>query len=276
MHPRLLKSLILLDPVIQLPDRNSFGPAISSTFRRDAWPSREVARQKFTSNKFYQAWDPRVLDLWIEHGLRSIPTAIVPSQGADDRRVTLTTTKHQEVTLYLRPLLFRVDENDTPGAERKLPVDFDTKLNEDYHSNPFYRPEPAHIFKRLPELRPNVLYIHGEHSTYCNKDQREGQIAMSGAGVGGGGGVVNGQVEHVLLRECGHLLPFEKVEESAESISGFLNRQVEIWKKEQKEFHNRWVAKSKVARATVDRRWLAGIDPGRQKKEDMDRCKASL
>lgn len=60
-HPRLLRSLILLDPVIQEPN-GSIPPAIASTPRRDFWPTREAAVARFKGSKFYQAWDSRVLD----------------------------------------------------------------------------------------------------------------------------------------------------------------------------------------------------------------------
>ena len=79
--------------------------AVPSTHRRDLWPSRAEAAAKYKSNKFYQSWDPRVLDLWIQHGLRQLPTEIHPATAGpgDDPRVTLTTSKHQELFTFLRP-----------------------------------------------------------------------------------------------------------------------------------------------------------------------------
>ena len=80
MHPRLFTSLILIDPVIQrLPSaKGNMGPAKASTNRRDRWPSRVAAEASFKRSKFYQSWDPRVLDLWVKHGLRELPTYIHP------------------------------------------------------------------------------------------------------------------------------------------------------------------------------------------------------
>src|SRR4051794_17659861 len=103
MHPRLLTTLVLLDPVFQFnfaPVRVS--PARASTFRRDLWQSRDDAEAFFLKNGFYQRWDNRVLKLWLKYGIRDLPTAIYgPSLGQSQTAVTLTTTKHQEVFTFL-------------------------------------------------------------------------------------------------------------------------------------------------------------------------------
>ena len=121
MHPRLLETLVLIDPVIaRLPSVNgNWGPASASAFRRDRWPSRKVAETSFKRSKFYQTWDPRVLDRWIKYGLRELPTKIYPdpqpmpaatgstvtpeptvtpnvTANYEEKEVTLTTTKHQD------------------------------------------------------------------------------------------------------------------------------------------------------------------------------------
>ena len=114
MHPRLFASLVLIDPVIEQdssvnPDIGKkptidFGVATASTHRRDIWPSRKEAAEAFAKSKFYQKWDQRVLDLWLEFGLRDIPTALYPKRvKGDERPVTLTTTKLQVVWTFLRP-----------------------------------------------------------------------------------------------------------------------------------------------------------------------------
>ena len=85
MHPRLFTSLILIDPVIaRTPSaQGNFAPARLSAKRRDRWPSREAAAASFKRSKFYQTWDPRVLDLWIKYGLRNLPTLVYPIYPAD-------------------------------------------------------------------------------------------------------------------------------------------------------------------------------------------------
>lgn len=210
-----------------------------------------------------------MLDLWIQHGLRPVPTATIPSQGRDDKRVTLTTTKHQEVTLYLRPTFTVDDDHNGAKPESELPKDLDTTVFHNTQKHPFYRPEPTYVFQRLPELRPNVLYIHGKDSTYCNEGDREKHLYTTGVGVGGSGGVAAGGVENVLLHDCGHLLPFEKVGETADFITAFLERRLENWRKEEARFRDRWMSKSKLERATVDKRWEESIDPRGPKKTKL-------
>lgn len=135
MHPRLFESLILIDPVIQ---RYTFGkgkqtPAHASAYRKDRWPSRAAAAEYCSRSSFYKSWDPRVLKLWIKNGFRDLPTASSPTDnehvtdnastktaastapGLDivgtnltqvqERPVTLTTSRHQEVLTFARPAL---------------------------------------------------------------------------------------------------------------------------------------------------------------------------
>ncbi|KAK8240541.1 Alpha/beta hydrolase family-domain-containing protein [Phyllosticta capitalensis] len=137
MHPRLFETLVLVDPVIQRHTAldGNFLPAAASARRRDIWPSRAAAAASYRKHPFYQTWDPRVLDRWIQYGLRDLPTAIYPSVEAAAARspktsspspapsstsnddagppVTLTTTKHQEVLTFLRP---NFDPHAVPAA----------------------------------------------------------------------------------------------------------------------------------------------------------------
>ncbi|KAF7363653.1 AB hydrolase-1 domain-containing protein [Mycena sanguinolenta] len=80
-HPRLFTSLMLVDPVI-----NRFGTPTQdpntmfldgAVARRDTWPSREIAHKTFAANPFFAAWDPRVLDAYVAHGLVEAPDGSV-------------------------------------------------------------------------------------------------------------------------------------------------------------------------------------------------------
>lgn len=46
--------------------------------RRDTWQSRKNARKDLASSPVYDQWDPRVLDLYVAHGLRKHPAAKYP------------------------------------------------------------------------------------------------------------------------------------------------------------------------------------------------------
>ena len=162
IHPRLFTSLVLIDPVVQRkPDPGgNFGPGRASTRRRDLWPSREEARISFDKSKFYQTWDSRVLDIWIKHGLRALPTKIHPTTNS--KEVTLMTTKHQEVLTFMRGN-FPNEQNPAPTTEPSLLMHPDVDLSLGIVT-PFYRPETPLVFAHLPSLRPSVLYIFGTKS----------------------------------------------------------------------------------------------------------------
>lgn len=251
-HPRLLRSLVLLDPVIQV-QNGSIPPAVASTPRRDIWPSRDLAASRFKDSKFFRSWDPRVLDRWIEHGLREAPTELYPATDAErDERVTLTTSKHQELFTFLRPTYKKV-----PGKEY---VDKDPVADEEYPGYPFYRPEPLQVFRRLPELRPSVLYIFGEKSELSPPAERQAKLARTGAGVGGSGGAAMGRVKQVIL-DCGHLVAMEKVTECADAITTFLGDELERWRQEKAEFEKYWNNKPRTEQITIDDEWAKVVKP---------------
>ncbi|KAJ6444974.1 ISWI chromatin-remodeling complex ATPase ISW2 [Purpureocillium lavendulum] len=252
-HPRLLRSLVLLDPVIQVPN-GSIAPAVSSTSRRDMWPSKDAAESRFRGSKFFQSWDPRVLDRWVKYGLRRAPTELHPSKGAgEDERVTLTTTKHQELFTFLRPTYRGV-----PGEEYK---DKDPIADEEHPGYPFYRPEPLQVYSRLPELRPSVLYVFGDKSELSPSVQRQAKMSRTGTGVGGSGGAAAaGRVKEVVL-DCGHLVPMEKVAECADAIVPFLRDELERWRREKVEFERYWNKKSRAQQTTIDEGWAEKVKP---------------
>ena len=232
-HPRLFSTLILIDPVIQrVPNpEGNYVPAKASARRRDLWPSREVAKTSFLKSKFYQAWDPRVLNLWIEHGLRDLPTKLHPT--SDGKEVTLKTTKHQEVLTFMRGNIQSASNPDP--ATRPNPLthpDVDLAIE---GITPFYRPEALVVFQRLPFLRPSVLYIFGSKSNLSESELRADKMAMTGVGPSGSGGAKAGRVKEVLL-DAGHLIPMEKVAETADETSAWMLSELQRWRDDEKAF----------------------------------------
>lgn len=252
MHPRLFTTLILIDPVIQrLPSvEGNYGPAKASTVRRDRWASRVEAEAKFKKSKFYQTWDPRVLDKWVEHGLREIPTALypevntststLPAVSADpvtasvqphkniEREMTLKTTKHQEVMTFLRPN-FKTPAYPSP-SQKANPITHPDVDPATAPSSPFYSPVPLATFLRLPYLRPSVFYIFGDQSDLSIPIFKADKLAHTGIGVGGSGGVKKGRVSEVTFKGVGHLIPMEIVGETADAIGGWLEPELERWR----------------------------------------------
>lgn len=278
IHPRLLTSLVLIDPVIHYasaaaPDEFSLSTTQASTFRRDDWPSRAEAASSVKKSKFYQSWDTRVLDLWISYGLRSLPTAIYPKahDGLDrsenvDGPVTLTTTKHQEVFTFLRPNFDGLDANGKLIVNRRTHPDLDLRAGATY---PFYRPEPPAVFSDLPRLRPSTLYIFGGQSDLSTPDLRKQKMERTGTGLGGSGGAEAGKVKEVVFEDVGHLVPMEAVARCAAATGEWLANDLKRWRGEEAEFEREWEAKERRAKYTVSEEWKKNIggDPRRKSEK---------
>ncbi|SPQ24851.1 cc4bb9db-94b1-4c3c-968c-334ec7b553ae [Thermothielavioides terrestris] len=279
-NPRLFRSLVLLDPVLQLTG-TGIAPAMASTRRRDLWPSRAAAAAMFRQSKFYQAWDARVFDRWIRHGLRPLPTALYPSPpsastttnppaaggtgGDDDQPVTLTTTKHQELFTFLRPTYSRLNDSSSSPLDR--PVDLPAHIAAGGGSGsgsggyPFYRPEPLYAFSRLPELRPSVLYVFGGESDMSTPELRRAKMAATGTGAGGSGGAARGRVREVVLEGRGHLVAMEAVAACADAVAGFLKDEMALWRAEMASFERSRAAADRRELMVIDERWKRELKP---------------
>ena len=275
MHPRLFSSLVLIDPVIELgstikTDR-ALGPgesndvANASTYRRDIWPSRDEATKAFAKSPFYQKWDERVLSMWIQYGLREIPTALYPDIHHKDKSpVTLTTTKHQEVWTFLRPNFQGYGAGDSTSYDRLTHPDIDPSSLMVY---PFYRPESAAVYQKLPSLRPPVLYIMGELSNISRPGHRRDKVERTGNGPGGSGGTASGKVHDIILPGIGHLVPMEAVNITAEHSSQWLGKCMVTWREDESYLKKEREGKDRRANLMVDDKWLEHIGgpPGGRK-----------
>lgn len=266
MHPRLLDALVLIDPVIQT-ENPSRPYALASTYRRDLWPSREEAEKGFKSSKFYQKWDPRALQCWIEHGLTEnlaerYSEDHLSNDTSSNPHVTLTTTKAQEVYNFLRPayqedrLLFARSRE-----EEVHPDDID-----DF---PMYRPEPAIIFRDLERLAVNTLYIFGETSDLSKPEAMKQKIDATGVGPGGSGGKAAGKVEEVVL-DCGHLVPMERPQDCATAIAGFVGRRLKEYEAIAARRKAKWDSMTRAQKVQINDKWKAhvGDPPKRRRKSD--------
>jgi pimeloyl-ACP methyl ester carboxylesterase len=288
LHPRLFETLILIDPVIQrmVSLKGNVSPALASAMRRDRWPSREEAAKSMLRNKFYQAWDKRVFDRWIQHGLRDLPTRLFPEDKAtpgplpaavstnlsttptpsQPKEVTLRTTKHQEVMTFLRPNFSFREGTDTEPSSSECTIDNPTAINRRTHPDlvpqpvpqtPFYRGESMYIFTQLPHIRPSVLYIFGSLS-FLTQDPVEitEKMELTGSGVGGSGGAKEGRVANIMVQGAGHLIPMEKVEESAQHVAQWVGTEmVRFWENE-RATEGEWGTRKGVERSVLTERYV--------------------
>ncbi|KAK0617192.1 Alpha/beta hydrolase family-domain-containing protein [Immersiella caudata] len=267
MHPRLLSSLVLLDPVLsRFKHRPNYGftPMINSARRRDLWPSREAATSSFARSPFYSTWDPRCLALWNQYGLRPTPTALYPS--APEPSVTLTTTKHMECFTYYRPQAQSYAPDGTRTVDKSLLIDADPEIiASDPTVFPFYRPEGTSAVSRLASLRPGALWLFGETSDVNPPDVRTEKMELTGVGVGGSGGAAKGRVKQVVVEGFGHLVPMEATTRCADAAGEFIAGDLTVWRKEE-ELFRQWTKKTRQEKQELDEDWWKWMG-GKGKRE---------
>ena len=253
----------MVDPIIQSDIGVHKVFARLSTNRRDTWPSRAAAASKFESNKFYQQWDPQVLQKWIHFGLRDLPSEQYPQipqvSDSGDVPVTLTTTTAQEVYLYLRA--FYKDDR-LLQDDGNILQDFDPADVEECFA--LGRPEMLHLYRRLPEIKPSVLYIFGKTSEASPEVNRSSKMELTGTGPGGSGGVGRGRVQEAVL-DCGHLVGFEKPGQCAETSVEFIDTELARWDSEERRRSERWNSMSRRERVDINDLWRdhLGLDKPR-------------
>ncbi|KAF2258865.1 alpha/beta-hydrolase [Lojkania enalia] len=259
MHPRLLHSLIIVEPVLQ--DVSPPGPnaAMFSSFRREMWDSRGVAEKQISKNAFFQAMDSRVLRNYLDFALKDAGNDV--DQDSERRKVRLVTPKAQEAWSYVRPNFQPIPDDISTSAEVR---NKERLLNPEYTPFSRYstviwtRPEGVLTLQSLPNLRPRTLFLYGDFS-HINFDEIRDKHMVTGTGQGGNGGKADGGVEEEIVEDTGHLCCFEKPNIVAEAISKWLIKEVGRWERE-KEF---WVTfdteKSKNNRKELSDKWLAQV-----------------
>ncbi|KAK4539286.1 hypothetical protein LTR36_000812 [Oleoguttula mirabilis] len=223
LHPRLMASLVLFDPVIGLTTSADFASLFyMNSVRPDVWPSRQEAEKG--SRFLFKTWDKRALDLWLEYGLRDTPSLVHREAG----KVTLRTPKAQEAWIYGRSWFDAIPGDGqyaTPEARAKYPDMHDGVLQ----THPFYRPEDTYVWQDLPRVRPGVLYICPDNGPMIDARAMEERLKRTGCGASGSGGVKEGRVSASVIERVGHLLPFERPSECASVAAGWLGNDIKAW-----------------------------------------------
>ncbi|KDR77355.1 hypothetical protein GALMADRAFT_246742 [Galerina marginata CBS 339.88] len=147
-YPKINFASLILCEVMILPEKymgeNNF-LAGGSEKRRDIWPSKEEAYKLLKSRGTWKSWDDRILKIYVESGMRSLPTAAYP----DKEGVTLKCTRDQEAACY----------RDAIGSRRL------------YHN-----------FGNIVKIVPTHL-IYGEIEDYLPADVRKDVVDNKAGGV---------------------------------------------------------------------------------------------
>lgn len=235
-----------------------------ASFRSDVWPSREVAEASLKRNPMFKMFDPRVFNNYVKYGLRELPTAIhpVPKQSrmaaepSSSVPVTLTTTKHQEAWSYTRANFAPLPVDRSDYKEHQMSPELDPTAEGSYV---FVRAETILTFRRLPELRPSVLWVYGSHSPVNYPSLCSDKMKITGTGAGGSGGAPHEKVKQAVVQGTGHMMPFEKVSECADAISGWVVKMLDSYKAE-KEFYSKHTSgKSDKDMTVLSKQWLEAV-----------------
>lgn len=266
-NPRLFSTLVLLDPVISqyasTPAPLSQSPAGASAYRRDVWPSREVAAASFAKSPFYKTWDKRALERWIQYGL---------VEGEKEGEVVLLTSRNQEVFTFLRPSWPAWDAQGKAVVKPHLVPDMPRpsvdELQKDKHltTYPFYRPEPPFTLTRLPHVRPSVFYVLGGKSNVCTPELQRRRMEITGSGLSGSGGAKEGRVAEVIDENSGHLVPMENPRFCSQQVVQWVKGEVERWWEQEQEYEV-WASGSEEQRTVLSEEFKNHIGkPAREPK----------
>ncbi|KAH8432808.1 uncharacterized protein LDX57_010437 [Aspergillus melleus] len=221
--------------------------------------------------KRHKRWDPRVLERWIQHAYRDLPTVLYPRGDTDDilylnasdPPVTLASSKHQEVMQYIRPNFGVVRLSGQRKPEKSSShgiLDQPDVIGPPIKTTPFYRSEPAIAWKLLEHIRPSVLYIFGERSPISTAYIRTELTQRTGAGIGGNGGIDKSKVKESLIARSGHQAPLEDVRATASSIGEWIGPAVREWKELEERIAQTWENQTAKDKLSVSVEWLPYLE----------------
>ncbi|KAF2463874.1 alpha/beta-hydrolase [Lindgomyces ingoldianus] len=254
IHPRLFQGLVFVEPVMLKDFPPGPNAALFTSYRPDLWSSLDEAQEYFRQNKFYKTWDRRVVDIYLRYGLRPVPTALYMQEKPGS--VTLTTPKHQEAWSYVRSN-FGEHSGNVEGqyAERLTSGDLDSAQS----SFLFHRAEPGLALEALPFIQPSVLWIFAEESYINRREDMEFKLSTTGSQNRASGGAKAGSVRMEIVRKAGHLLPLEKVAETANAIVPYVKDQIQEFLHDEDFWAYYDAGRSEPGRLALSQRWMEEV-----------------
>lgn len=226
MHPRLLSSIIFLDPaILKTPPVHFREHPFFHKFilgRPKSWPSRSQAEASIVKWPNYASWDQRCLQRFFEHGLIECQPSSESTQ--EERPVSFVTSIAQEIHFLGRRPMAEKQADGTMKLDRDAAPDLDPLDADDR----LYRHEMRATWNMLPELRPSAKFILGGRSYLPQHEVREG-IRLCGTGQSGSGGIEKGRVASVMFKRGSHFFPVEMVDQTAKECATWIKAEVEKW-----------------------------------------------
>lgn len=228
MHPRLLSSIIFLDPAILKTPPISFRehPIFHKYIlnRPKSWPSRSKAEASIAKWPNYAGWDRRCLQRFLEHGLIELPGPNSSSDTEVEAPVAFVTSVAQEIHFMGRRPMAQRQADGTLILDRDAAPDLDPLDAGDS----LYRHEMRATWNLLPELRPSAKFILGGRSYLPRLEVLEG-IQLCGTGRSGSGGIQSGRVCAVTFEKGSHFFPLEMVDQTAQECATWIQCEVDRW-----------------------------------------------
>lgn len=284
IHTSLFTSLVLTEAMVRrVPSppggQSFFLMAYAAALRQEHWPSREEAERYLRGRKAYRTWDPRVVDLYVRHGLQNQAGQypLEPSQAGQHHpssNVTLKTSATQEALGIARPAYppnHLPLSSFEPSRLRHLELATGLRRSE---LNAFYRPEALLSFRQLAPLTPSALFIYGEHATQRAEMQADVE-AETGKGINGNGGIPAGAVKSVMISDSGHFVPFEKVASVAAEAGSWITDAVRRWKFDQDREIEEWYSRDARFKQQLPKDYMYWMHQqfGRKLKRDTPKTK---
>lgn len=269
LHPRVLRSPLLIEPFIYDIEDGSNVPMMALTAKKkDIWPDRTTAIKK--SGPMFQIWDPRVLERWVKYGYRELPTVLYPDSKTPGA-VTLATSKNQEIFSYLREDLKRhreLAQPRSPASKDSSPIPphdplfYPDVVGDLLENQRFYRPEPLMAWRALPHYRPSAFYLGAGKSLLWRTGRIERAAKLMGTGISGSGGMQYERVKYAVIPKAFHTLPMEKVAETADALAPWIAGEVKRWEQDERRIAEGWDGLSPREKNTPSKEWQSALLPG--------------
>lgn len=243
-HPRLFQGLLCVESGCDKEyGKGIIFPWMMLHLRRNVeFSTREETAKELVSAHQASGWDKRAKARLMKHGVYE-----------EARKWRSTTPKDQIAALVCRfnPKKLGVDGTASMAMEDRQEIpDVDTEA---WNPGSFYQSALKESWDLLPHVRPHVLYVNGEKSPFFGRPStRDERASITGTGVGGNGGMKDGAVEQIVVKDGEHTMVFEKqMGEVAYHLARWLGKDIIRWQQGEKKRLQEWQSKSPTERYSV-------------------------
>ncbi|KAJ2663351.1 hypothetical protein IWW48_001453 [Coemansia sp. RSA 1200] len=185
MAPLTFSALIITDPVLFTEPNGNDKVREMTMRRRSVWPDLDAAIKYFVPHPFFGSWNKRILDLYIKHGLETVAaTTAVAADGAASP--SMSGLQGEQLVLKCRP----ANEGAVYAGS--------------YHASP-------HAAHNLWKIQCPTAFLTGEESQLAAPSHIQQLIKPMP------------DVQHVVMKDAGHLLVLENPDQTADHYAAFLD-----------------------------------------------------